>query len=397
MKKRIVIGIGIVFAAFMLWRIIALILGGESGRSGGPSRPAVAVEVDSVFFGSIQEVREYTGTVYPRYQYVLAPKVAGRIINISKRIGDWVRAGETIARIDDAEYQQAVREAEANLKIAQASLAEARSQFELASQEKARVESLQEKGIASPAELDAAVSNFTAQKSRYELAQAQVEQRDASLKSAHIRLSYTLLTASESGFIGERFVDEGALLAPNSPVVSIIGIDSVIVRTTIIERDYGRIEKDQPVVVTVDAFPTEEFFGSVSRIAPMLEQASRVAQMEVEVANEKTLLKPGMFARVNVRIAEKDSAQIVPATALVNRSGENGVFSINPDESIAHYITVQTGIVTSDQVEIVSPELSGIVVTLGHHLLEEGSPVLLPKGENGREENADAEKRGRRP
>lgn len=389
MKKKILVGLAILFAAFLLWRIFVLIFSGEAERA-RPGRPAVAVEVDSVRFGPIQEVREYTGTIYPRYQYILAPKISGRIIGISKRIGDWVKAGETIAQIDDAEYQQAVREAEANLKIAQASLAEARSQFELAGQEKERVESLQEKGIASPSELDAAVTNYTAQQSRYKLAQAQVEQRDASLKSAQIRLSYTQLTASEPGFVGERFVDEGALLAPNSPVVSIIGIDSVIVRTTIIERDYGRIQNGQHVIVTVDAFPDQQFMGSVSRIAPMLQETSRVAQMEVEVANQKNLLKPGMFARVNVRIAEKDSTQIVPATALVNRSGESGLFVVNPQEAIAHYVPVQVGIVTSTTVEILSPTLGGLVITLGHHLLDEGSPVLLSQSENAKQGGAPA-------
>ncbi len=393
MKKKIIIGLVIVFAAFLVWRIYALIFSGDTERS-RPMRPAVAVEVDTVRFGPIQDVREYTGSVYPRYQYILAPKVSGRIIGISKRIGDWVRTGETIARIDDAEYQQAVREAEANLKIAEASLAEARSQFELASQEKARVESLQEKGIASSAELDAAVTNFTAQQSRYELAQAQVEQRQASLKSAQIRLSYTQLTASEPGFIGERFVDEGALLAPNSPVVSIIGIDSVIVRTTIIERDYGRIQNEQHVVVTVDAFPDKQFFGSVSRIAPMLQETSRVAQMEVEVENKGFLLKPGMFARVYVRIAEKDTTQIIPATALVNRSGESGVFVVDAADAIAHYIPVNVGISTANTVEILSPQLNGLIITLGHHLLDEGSPVLLPKAPNAK---PDEQSRGKRP
>lgn len=396
MKRKIFWGVGFLFGIFFLWRIYALIFSGESGGSGRPGRPAVAVEVADVRYGPIQEVREYTGTVHPRYQYILAPKVSGRIVSISKRIGDWVKAGEIIARVDDAEYQQAVREAEANLKIAQASLAEARSQFELARQEKERVESLQEKGIASPAELDAAVTNFTAQESRYQLAQAQVEQRDALLKSAQIRLSYTQLTATEPGYVGERFVDEGALLAPNSPVVSVIGIDSVIVRTTIIERDYGRIQKGQQVAVTVDAFPGDEFYGKVSRIAPLLQETSRVAQMEVEVANEKILLKPGMFARVNVQIAEKDSTQIVPATAVVNRSGEYGVFVVNPDEAIAHYVRITTGIVTADDVEIVSPALQGIVITLGHHLLDEGSPVLLPKAD-GEEAGAQAARQGRRP
>jgi RND family efflux transporter MFP subunit len=331
-------------------------------------------------------IREYTGTVFPQYQYIVAPKVSGRIIYISKRIGDWVKAGETIAHIDDAEYQQAVREAEANLKIAQASLAESRSQFELARQDKERVVSLQSKGIASPAELDAAVSNYSAQESRYELAQAQVEQREALLKSSKIRLSYTSLTASKAGFIGERFVDEGALLAPNSAVVSVIGIDSVIVRTTIIERDYGRIKINQRAMVMVDAFPSQRFSGIVSRIAPMLQEDSRVAQMEVEVANDSSLLKPGMFAKVAVITAQKERTQIAPSTAVVSRAGESGVFLVKENENIVHYFSVQTGIITPDFSEILAPTLEGKVVTLGHHLLDDGSPVLLPK-ENSEQVN----------
>lgn len=199
-------------------------------------------------------------------------------------------------------------EAEANLKISQANLAEVESQFELAKQELERVQSLQQKGIASLAELDAATSNFNALRSRIKLAQAQVEQRQAALNSAKIRLSYTVLIATEPGFIGERFVDEGSLLAPNSLLVSVIDIDTVIVRTTVIERVYGQIQIGQTAEIEVDAFPGKSFYGKVSRIAPMLQEASRVAQMEVEVANDSLLLKPGMFSKVKVVLAEKDSA-----------------------------------------------------------------------------------------
>jgi RND family efflux transporter MFP subunit len=377
MKKKIYIGVAILFGIFLLWRIFSLIFtGGESAR---PARPPVAVEVDSVSVGSIREARQLTGTVYPQYQYIIAPKVSGRILQIRKRIGDRVKRGELIALIDDAEYEQAVFEAEANLKIAQASLNESRSQFELAGQEKERSQQLQAKGIASPAELDAAVTNYAAQESRYALAQAQVEQREAALKSARIRLGYTRLSASKPGLVGERFVDEGTLLAPNSAVASVVGIDSVIVRTTVIERDYNRIRNGQMAAVSVDAFPSRQFPGVVSRIAPMLQEASRVAQMEVEVRNDSLLLKPGMFARVEVITAEKDSAQIVPAAAVVSRNGESGIFAANPVEGVAHYIPVKLGIVTPDRVEILSPALSGRVVTLGQHLLDEGSPILLPK------------------
>ena len=378
MKKIVLRVLVVVFILFLLWRIIALIRGPEeASRSGG--RPPVAVEVETIAYETIRDIREFTGTVYPLYLYIIAPKISGRIIEIQKRIGDTVTKGEVIARIDDAEYQQAVLEAGANLKIAQASLSETVSQLELSAQELERAQSLQEKGIASPSELDAVQTNFTAQQSRLKLAEAQVEQREAALKSARIRLEYSVLTAPEPGYIGERFVDEGTLLAPNSPVVSVIGIDRVIVRTTIIERDYGLLDIGQTAEISVDAFPDRRFSGTVSHIAPLLQEASRVAQMEVVVQNDSHVLKPGMFANLRVVLEEKDSAQVIPATALVRRNSNNGVFMVQQGETTARYEAVVTGIESRDRIEILEPKLEGMAVTLGHHLLEDGSPVILPE------------------
>lgn len=378
-KKQILIIVGAIFLMVLLWRIVKLVTKDSGAGANRFARPPVAVEVDSVRYGSIQETETFTGTVTPIYQYILAPKVAGRVVQIRKRIGDSVKKGEILARIDDSEYQQAVREAEANLKIAQASLRESTSQFALAKQDLERVQSLQQKGIASPAELDAAQTNFTAQKSRLELATAQVEQREAALKSANIRLSYTALVATEPGFIGERYVDVGSLLAPNAPVVSVIGIDTVIVQTTVIERIYGRVRIGQPAEVQVDAYPAKKFAGSVTRIAPMLQEASRVAKMEVEVINDSLLLKPGMFTRVNVVLAQKDMAQIVQTQAVVNRAGQSVVFVVPDSANVAWQVPIEVGISTSNRTEIIAPRLHGLVVTLGQHLLEDGSPVILPK------------------
>lgn len=378
-KKHILILVGGIFIAILIWRVILLVTQESADGANRMGRPPVAVEVDSVRYAPIQEKETFTGTVYPLYKYILAPKVSGRVVQLNKRIGDWAKKGEIIARIDDSEYQQAVREAEANLKIAEASLKETNSQFDLARQELERVQSLQEKGIASSSELDAAQTNFTAQKSRLDLANAQVEQREAALKSANIRLGYTVLAATEPGFIAERFVDEGSLLAPNAPVVSIIGIDSVIVQTTVIERTYGRIRVGQSAQVEVDAFPDLYFSGRVARIAPMLEEASRVARMEVEVANDSLMLKPGMFTRISVVLSQKDIAQVVPTQAVVSRSGKSGVFTISDSGVVAQYVPVQIGIGTPTKTEIISPKLNGLVVTLGQHLLDDGSPVILPK------------------
>ncbi len=378
MKKTVMILLVAVVLAVVVWRVTSKILE-SGGQSGQATRPPVAVEVQTISIGYIRDVREFTGTVYPIYQYVVAPKVSGRVLTIRKRIGDFVRTGEQIARIDDAEYQQAVLESEANLKIAQASLNESKSQFDLARQELERVQSLQKKGIASPSELDTATSNYSAQEARFKLAQAQVEQREAALRSARIRLSYTVLQATEEGYVGERFVDEGALLAPNSPVVSIIGLDSVLVRTTIIERDYGLVKAGQTAEIEVDAFPGQVFKGLVARVAPMLDENSRVAQMEIGVDNANRMLKPGMFTKVRVILAEKDNARIVSARAVVRRNGIPGVFLVDPADKSVKFIEITPGITARESIEIAEPAVDGTVVTLGQHLLSDGSIVILPE------------------
>ncbi|HHS13449.1 MAG TPA: efflux RND transporter periplasmic adaptor subunit [bacterium] len=390
MKKRILIFIGVLIAFLLLFRIILLIIGQkESEKQAG--RPSVAVEAEHVQTGSIREVRQFTGSVFPYYQYVIAPKITGRVLSIDKRIGDSVRRDEILVRIDDAEYQQAVREAEANLRIAQATLREAMSQFELSRQDLDRIRSLQEKEIATASELETATTNFEAQQSRIQLARAQIEQREAALKSAQIRLGYTILKAPEPGYVGDRFLDEGALLAPNNPVLTIIGIDRVIIRAMIIERDYGRIQIGQEAAVRVDAFPGRVFIGKVARLAPMLRESSRNAQVEVDVDNDSLILKPGMFARVDAVIEQRESVRIVPSKAVVTRGDRKGVFLVDEAENIVRFHEVVTGIVTSEKTEIVSPALSGRVVTLGQHLLADGSPVILPRAEEIRERSEESE------
>lgn len=398
MKRWLIIAIGGLIIVLLVFRLTQLFMKGRGGGQLEDQRPAVAVEVAAVRFGPIREIRKFTGTVHPYNRYIVAPKVSGRVIQINKRIGDPVREGELIARIDDAEYQQAVREAEASMKIAEASLAESRSQFDLARQEKERAQSLETKGLVTAAELDAALSNYEAREARYRLALAQVEQREAVLASSRIRLGYTRLNASGAGFIGERFVDEGALLAPNTAVVLVVGIDSLIVRTMITERDYGHIERGQPVDVLVDAFQDKRFYGSVARIAPMMQEASRMAEMEVEVDNESHMLKPGMFARIEVVTAERDSAQLVPSTAVVERSGESVLFVVPDGETVARYVRVTTGIVTPELAEILEPAIRGRVVTLGQHLLDDGSPVMLKEEtpiSSGERDTAGEEKNSR--
>jgi len=384
MKKknlRIVSFIVIVLVIFFIWRIFNLISGKKDNGFGNNSQRAVAVEIDKIKIASIKEIKEFTGTIYPEYQYLIAPKISGRLEKINFRIGDYVKKDEIVALIDDAEYKQTLLEAYANQQIAEANLEEANSQYNLAMLELNRVESLRAKEYISQSDLDAANANFVSAKSKVNLAEAQIEQRKAALKLAEIRLGYTVLKTINPGFIGERFSDEGSLLSPNTAVVSIVGIDKVIVRSNLIERIYGKVTVGQSAEIETDAYPDYKFNGYVSRIAPVLDEDTRMAEMEVEVDNPDHILKPGMFCRIKIVLSEKQNVPVVPNRAILTENGLNGIFLADTLNSIARYLPVKLGIVTEENTEILEPEIEGFVITLGHYQLKDGSKILFPEME----------------
>ena len=147
----------------------------------------------------------------------------------------------------------------------------------------------------------------------------------------------------------------------------------------VIERDYPKVTIGQQAIVTTDAYPDRTFTGGITRIAPLLKESSRQARVEVEVPNDDLMLKPGMFVRARVEFARHENATLIPLPALVRRNDKEGIFIADPQSLKARFVPVTTGIISSELVEITKPEISGLVVTLGNHLLEDGSDITLPE------------------
>jgi RND family efflux transporter MFP subunit len=197
-----------------------------------------------------------------------------------------------------------------------------------------------------------------------------------------VRLSYTKIRATwnrgeGTRVIGERFVDEGVLLKPNDSIVSVLDIDPLTAVVQVIERDYPRVYEDQRAVVTSDLFPDRKFEARVVMVSPILKESARQAEVRVEVPNPGKILKPGMFVRVQIEYARKEDAPAIPVAALIQRNGEQGVFLIDADQQHAHFVPVKVGLIHGGRAEILEPQLSGMVVTLGQHLLQNGSPITL--------------------
>ena len=107
--------------------------------------------------------------------------------------------------------------------------------------------------------------------------------------------------------------------------------------------------------------------------------------MEVEVPNPELVLRPGMFVRTRVEFARHEDATLVPLAALVRRNDKEGIFIADLQNRKARFVPVTTGIISGELVEITEPEVSGPAVTMGNHLLEDGSDITIPEIETFQE------------
>ncbi len=357
-----------------------------SANKKGISRSAapVAIETRPIRKDAIRDIGIFTGSLLPKSQFIVAPKVAGWLKKLLVNISDTVQQNQVIAILDDEEFTQQVQQARAELLVAKANAENCASDLDIAKREYERAKALREKQIASASELDESEAAFNACQTRLKVSLAQVAQKEAALKTADVRLSYTKVQAfwedgDEPRVVGERFVDEGALLQVNEPIVSILENNLLIALVYVIERDYQKIKVGQQSVVTTDAYPDKTFTGGVVRIAPMLKESSRQARVEIEIPNPEQLLKPGMFVRAKIEFARHDNAMLIPFAALVRREDKEGIFIVETNNLKARFVPVTTGIINGELAEVIEPDISGLVVTLGNHLLEDGSDIILPE------------------
>ncbi|MFZ5533313.1 MAG: efflux RND transporter periplasmic adaptor subunit [Pseudomonadota bacterium] len=347
---------------------------------------AVAVEVAPVRVLDVNDYRYFNGTLRPNAQFLITPKVGGLLLKLTVGSGDTVEKGQLIAEIEDDEIAQEVIRIRAQLSVAQAQLAEATASAQVAERDFQRTKQLLERKIASEAEYDAALTRVTASRARLSVAKAQLEQAQAGLKAAELKLSYTKIhadwpDADTRRVVGQRFVDEGSLLRPSEPIVQVLALQPIIAQMSVTERDYSRLEINQPVTLTTATHSDREFAGQITRISPQFNELSRQALVEVTIPNEDGELKPGMFARARILFDLAKGATAVPNDAIVERQGKKGVFLVvrDGDEIKARFVPVQTGLVQDNLTQIVSPDLQGDVVTLGLHLLDDGKPIQVSR------------------
>jgi RND family efflux transporter MFP subunit len=388
MKKTILVIVGVGLAGWGGWSAFKTFTAQEHTAQRSRRRPPVAVEIEPIQKKAIVDAGRFSGSLVPLSEIRMAPKISGRLEQMQVDIGDRLTPNQLLAVLDREEYNQQVIQAKAELAVARANLLERRNTLENARREHERTVTLRHKKIVSESQLDAAQSELKNQEAKLKVALAQVSQKEALLKTAEIRLSYTEVRVppkETAGYlvVGERFVDEGAIVNSTTPLLSVLEIGRLTAVIHVIERDYPKLKIGLAARLTTDAYPGRTFGGKVARIAPMIREKSREARVEIEVPNPHIRLKPGMFVRVAIEFETREAATLVPITALVKRENLQGVFLADRDAKKAHFVPVTLGIVNDRHAEVVRPPLTGHVVTLGQHLLEEGAQITLPGASAG--------------
>ena len=324
-----------------------------------------------------EDIVTFVGGVEPKEAAIVASKVTSNVtvLDVFVDIGDQVKQGQLLARLDNSLTRRQIEEAKAAVAAAKASISQARSQLQTTEKDYVRYKNLYQEQVISRQQLDQIEGQYEVDKAKLDQSQRQLEQAEAQLRQLQVMMSYHDIVSPVNGVIAERNIDPGDTVGAGTSCFVVSRQETVKIKGTITESDYPKVRLGQLAHVTIDAFPGVSFDGSVSRLSPTLDASTRTANLEVWIPS-KGILKPGMFARVEVVVGKHDGIALPKeAVKQLAGTGEWYCFIVGPDKK-AKQIFVKRGIETGNLVEIiegVSAEdrvISPVVRALG-----EGVPV----------------------
>jgi HlyD family secretion protein len=252
-----------------------------------------------------------SGSVKPINRIEIKSKASGRIEELPIEVGDLVKKGALIARLDQKDERAELEQAKANLAIAEAELKQAQHTYD-------RRDQLFAKGLVSEEELGQIELSLATAKGKLLQAQTALERAEESFAESIVR-------APIDGVILQKYVEEGQIIASGvnnvgggTPIADIADMHSVHIEAGIDEIDIGKIRPGQEAIVIAEAYPQKRFKGKIVRLAPeaRVEQNVTLFDVIVEVENAEGLLKSGMNANVEISIVNKEHVLLVPTIAL---------------------------------------------------------------------------------
>ncbi len=327
---------------------------------------ALKVETTTVQKIAIDRRVELSGTLISPDQARVSSEVAGVVTAVLVELGQEVKPGQVLAKLEPRELDLALQRAQSLLRQTEAQLGidgvkvkepppdeqismvrTAKANLDDARAQLARAQRLMKQRLLPQADMDTAETRVKVTEAAYQTAvetvqalKASLQDRRAAVELAQKKLNDAVIKAPVGGSISERLVHPGEYIQANTPVVGLVQVNPLKLKTAVQERYASLIQPNQSVQFRVETFPNETFNGKVAFVSPAVDQATRTFVVEVLVDNSQRRLKPGFFAQGSIFLRKDDNVMAVPEQAISTLAGVSTVFIIEDKKVLQRVVSL---------------------------------------------------------
>ena len=339
-------------AGVKVFQIKTLIAGGKSFVV-PPESVSAVVAREEKWQGTLTAI----GSVTAVQGVTVTPEIAGIVRELAFESGAVVSKGDLLVRLDTSTEEAQLRALEA--------------QEELARLNVVRERSLRSQNMVSQAQLDAA--------------EATLKQAQGTADATRAIIQKKTIRAPFAGRLGLRLINLGQYLETGKPIVSLQSLTPIYAEFSLPQQELARLKTGLRTQLTTDAYPGRKFDGQLTAINPELDTQTRSVGLQATFENADQLLRPGMFARLEVLLPEEQSVLVVPATSVLSAPYSDSVYVIESDPGkdggkpglVVRQQFIRTGSARGDFVSVKTGLKAGErIVSAGIFKLRNGMSVI---------------------
>lgn len=339
--------------------LVLITVAGCKDKPSGPPMMGMPVEASTPEIKTVYKKLKATGTLYPQQEITVTSEIAGRITQLPFKERELIHQNDLLIYLDDTVLQAELKKAKAAINLSQL-------KYE-------RAKSLLGKGSGAQSEVDQALSEL-------KINEANVAFAEAQLQKTQIRAPFT-------GYVGITRIDSGEYIKPGQVIAQLSDISTLKLSFRLPETYYQILKVGQIVEIEVGAYLNKKFTGKVISIDPQIDVEGRSVLLQAQIANPDLVLRPGLFANVELIIETHENALLVPEQAIQydNLAVEDNTFVYlakkdKDKNDVAMIQPVTIGVHENGKVEITQGiSKNDLVITSGHVRLFPHAPIRMTK------------------
>ena len=330
--------------------LVVSLLSGCTGKEKVEEVVKVPVEVYLAKNDIITRTISLSGVTEPEVTAMVMPEIMGAqmVRDVPVKVGDVVRPGTVLAFLD-------AKNVTLNYEIAERAYLDAQANYE-------RNKALYEAGAIARVQFEQVESGYLQAKNSFEMRK--------------IELSNYSIKSPIAGVVSAVNVTAGNMASPQSPAAIVSKVDTLLIKTSVNEKEAGRLQVGQEVQVVVPSMNNQEFPGKIRSIAPTMDLQIRAYPVQIEIPNPGLAIQPGTFARAEIEVERREDVIVIPTEAVIVRGNQARVFVIQEEK--AQSLIVETGLSNPRYTEITAGLKSGDqVITRGNDNVVIGDLVRI--------------------